>query len=183
MTNSSNIPESWPEPFRRQLALTQSHAKIIEKIGIDRATIGIFETFSMVKIPKGFLPIMAKIGPKGNMEIEQEITAYEGQTKELSNYSIVAVKLAIKLLPGYEKTTKNIRKVIRVCTGEVLTHTALLEDIQKSAVNMARPVSVAPTRVTIEPKTFDRFVIDQDKVDHMNSKPIDWETSHWWSGE
>ena len=27
------------------------------------------------------------------------------------------------------------------------------------------------------------FVIDQDKVDYMNSKPIDWETSHWWSGE
>jgi len=177
------IPESWPEPLKRQLALTQSHTKIIEKIGIDRATVGIFETLSMVKIPTGFLPIMKKIGPGGDAEIEQAITAYEGQSKELANYSYVAVKLSIKLLPGYEKTTKNIRKIIRVCTGEVLTHTALLEDIQKAAVNMAKPMSAQPIKVTIETKTFERFVIDKGKIDYMNNKPIDWETSHWWSGE
>ena len=177
------IPNNWPEPFRRQLTLTNSHEKITSKIGIERATIGIFETFSMVRIPEGFAPIMRKIGPLGSEELENELVGYEGKSKELANYSYVAVKLAMKLLPGYEKTTKNIRKAIRICTGEVLLHTDLLEDIQKAAVNMARPMTPAPATVIIEEKTFNRFVIDKDKIDYMNSKPIDWETSHWWSGE
>lgn len=178
-----SIPAIWPEFFKQQLKLTNSHSAILKKIGIDRATIGIFETFSMVKIPAGFLPIMKKIGNSGNAEIENELIGYEGKSKELANYSYVAVKLAIKLLPGYEKTPKNIRKVIHLCTGEVLAHTALLEDIQKSAVNMAQPKSPPTAKVIIEAKTFNRFVIDQDKVDYMSSKPIDWKTSHWWSGE
>lgn len=179
----AQIPDSWPSPFKIQLELTDSHIPIIKKIGIERATIGIFETFSMVKIPEGFHPIMKKIGPSGSEEIESELIAYEGQTKELSNYSYVAVKLALKLLPGYEKTPKNIRKIIRLCTGEVLTHTTLLDDIQKAAVRMAKPKLASQTRVVIDTKTFNRFVIDQSKVDYMNTKPIDWETSHWWSGE
>ncbi len=178
-----NIPKIWPIQFKKQLELTNSHLEIIKKIGLDRATIGIFEIFSMVRLPEGFLPIMKKIGPNGNEEIEREFIGYEGQSKELANYSFVAVKLAINLLPGYEKTTKNIRKVIRLCSGEVLTHSTLIDDIQKAAVNMARPkVSTSP-KIIIETKTFNRFVIDQNKVDYMNSKPIDWETSHWWSGE
>jgi len=178
-----DIPKIWPEPFKRQLELTNSHAKIISKIGIDRATIGIFETFSMVRIPEGFEPIMKKIGPQGSEQLENELIGYEGKSKELANYSFVAVKLTMRLLPGYEKTTKNIRKAIRICTGEVLLHTNLLDDIQKAAFNMAKKLSPAPAKVIIEQRTFDRFVIDQNKVDYMNSKPIDWETSHWWSGE
>jgi hypothetical protein len=178
-----DVPEIWPDPLRSQLLLSNSHSKIISKIGIDRATIGIFETFSMVRIPEGFAPIMKKIGPLGSIELENDLIGYEGKSKELANYSYVAVKLAMKLLPGYEKTTKNIRKAIRICTGEVLLHTDLLDDIQKAAVKMAKPLSPAPATVIIEEKTFNRFVIDQDKIDHMNSKPIDWETSHWWSGE
>lgn len=177
------IPSHWPQPFKQQLELTNSHLSIIKKVGIERATIGIFETFSMVRIPEGFQPIMKKVGPTGNSEIESEFIGYEGQSRELANYSFVAVKLAIKLLPGYEKTPKNIRKVIRLCTGEVLTHSILLDDIQKAAVNMAVPKAPIAPKVIIETKTFNRFVIDKDKVDYMNSKPIDWETSHWWSGE
>jgi hypothetical protein len=177
------IPNNWPVAFKRQLEITKSHSRIISKIGIERATIGIFETFSMVRIPEGFAPIMKKIGSQGSEELENDLIGYEGKSKELANYSIVAVKLAMRLLPGYEKTTKNIRKAIRVCTGEVLLHTNLLEDIQKAAVNMAIPMSPAAAKVIIEEKTFNRFVIDKDKVDYMNSKPIDWETSHWWSGE
>jgi len=177
------IPITWPESLKHQLEITNSHVSIIKKIGIPRATIGIFETLSMVKIPDGFMPIMKKIGAQGNVELESEMICYEGQTKELSNYSYVATVLALKLLTGYEKTPKNIRKIIRVCTGEVLTHTALLEDIQKSAVYMAKPISAQPKKVLIETKTFERFVIDKGKIDYMNNKPIDWETSHWWSGE
>lgn len=183
ISNNEVIPEIWPAPLKQQLFLTNSHIDIIKKIGIDRATIGIFETLSMIKVPAGFLPIMKKIGSNGSLEIEEEMTAYEGQSKELANYSYVGVKLALKLLPRYDKTTKNVRKVIRLCTSEVLTHTTLLDDIQKAAVKMAIPKLPAEPKVTIEMKTFDRFVIDQDKVDYMNSKPIDWETSHWWSGE
>ena len=178
-----NIPENWPQRFKQQLELTNSHSEIIEKIGIARATIGIFETFSLIRLPETFLPIMKKIGPTGNAELENELICHEGQSKELGNYSYVAVRLAMQLLPGYEKTTKNVRKIIRLCTGEVLTHTALLDDIQKAAFNMAVTKTPAAARVKIEAKTFNRFVIDQDKVDYMNSKPIDWETSHWWSGE
>ena len=178
-----DIPATWPHPFKQQLELTNSHLPLIKKIGIARATIGIFETFSMVRLPEGFLPIMKKIGPYGNTEIEKDFIGYEGQSKELSNYSFVAVKLAMHQLPGYEKTTKNIRKVIRLCTSEVLSYSNLIEDIQKAAVNMAKPKSPSAPKVIIETKTFNRFVIDQDKVDYMNSKPIDWETSHWWSGE
>ena len=178
-----DIPESWPQPFKQQLELTNSHLDLIEKIGIDRATIGIFETFSMVRLPDNVPALMKKVGPTGNIEVERDFIGYEGQSKELANYSFVAVKLAMNLLPGYEKTTKNIRKVIRLCTGEVLTHKTLLDDIQKAAVNMAKSRIPAAPRVAIETKTFNRFVIDQNKVDYMNSKPIDWETSHWWSGE
>ena len=177
------IPEIWPSQFKQQLELTNSHLSIIKKIGIERATIGIFETFSMVRLPEGFLPIMKKVGQNGNEEIERDFIGYEGQSRELANYSFVAVKLAMNLLPGYEKTTKNIRKVIRLCTGEVLNHSDLIDDIQKAAVNMARPKVPTTPGVVIETKTFNRFVIDQHKVDYMNSKPIDWETSHWWSGE
>lgn len=177
------IPISWPESLKYQLEITNSHASIIKKIGIPRATIGIFETLSMVKIPDGFLPIMKKIGAKGNVELESEMICFEGQSKELSNYSYVAIVLALKLLTGYEKTPKNIRKVIRICTGEVLNHTQLLEDIQKAAVKMARPLSVEPTKIAITTKTFNRFVIDERNIDYMSDKPIDWETSHWWSGE
>ena len=182
-SNSEVIPEIWPVPLKQQLFLTNSHLEIVKKIGIDRATIGIFETLAMIRIPDGFLPIMKKIGPKGIPEVEEAMMAYEGQSKELANYSYVAVKLALKLLPGYDKTTKNVRKVIRLCTSEVLTNTTLLDDIQKAAMKMAVPKSPAEPKIAIEMKTFDRFVIDQDKVDYMNNKPIDWETSHWWSGE
>lgn len=177
------IPVTWPESLKHQLEISNSHVSIIEKIGIPRATIGIFETLSMVKIPDGFLPIMKKIGDKGNDELESEMICYEGQSKELSNYSYVATVLALKLLTGYEKTPKNVRKIIRICTGEVLTHTHLLEDIQKAAVKMARPLSVSPTKIAITTKTFNRFVIDERKIDYMSDRPIDWETSHWWSGE
>ena len=178
-----NIPVNWPHSFKQQLEITNSHLPLIKKIGIERATIGIFETFSMVRLPEGFLPIMKKVGPLGNSEIEQDFIGYEGQSKELSNYSFVAVKLALKLLPGYEKSTKNIRKVIRLCTSEVLSHSELINDIEKAAVNMAKPILTPAPKVIIETKTFNRFVIDKDKVDYMNSRPIDWETSHWWSGE
>lgn len=177
------IPITWPESLKHQLEISNSHVSIIKKIGIPRATIGIFETLSMVKIPDGFLPIMKKIGTKGNVELESEMICYEGQSKELSNYSYVATVLALKLLTGYEKTPKNIRRIIRVCTGEVLTHNHLLEDIQKAAMKMTRPLSVQPSKIAISTKTFNRFVLDERITDYMSDKPIDWETSHWWSGE
>ena len=177
------LPTDWPEEFRKQLSFTNSHLPIIEKIGVDRATIGIFETFSMVRLPEGFLPVMKIVGATGNLGIEENLIGYEGQSKELANYSIVAVQLAMRLLPGYEKKAKNIRKIIRLCTGEVLNHTQLCRDIEAAARNMARPKPSNPPRQIIETKTFDRFVIDKSKIDYMSGRPIDWATSHWWSGE
>jgi hypothetical protein len=177
------LPADWPEEFRKQLSFTNSHLPIIEKIGVDRATIGIFETFSMVRLPEGFLPVMKIVGATGNLGIEENLIGYEGQSKELANYSIVAVQLAMRLLPGYEKKAKNIRKIIRLCTGEVLNHTQLCRDIEAAARNMARPKPSNPPRQIIETKTFDRFVIDKSKIDYMSGRPIDWATSHWWSGE
>lgn len=177
------LPTDWPEEFRKQLSFTNSHLPIIEKIGVDRATIGIFETFSMVRLPEGFLPVMKIVGATGNLGIEENLIGYEGQSKELANYSIVAVQLAMRLLPGYEKKAKNIRTIIRLCTGEVLNHTQLCRDIEAAARNMARPKPSNPPRQIIETKTFDRFVIDKSKIDYMSGRPIDWATSHWWSGE
>ena len=177
------IPATWPEAFGKQLSFTNSHLEIVKRIGEERATIGIFETFSMVLLPKGFLPIMKKVGASGDQDIEKDLIGYEGQSQELANYSIVAVKLAMRLLPGYEKKTKNIRKIIRLCTGEVLNHSALCRDIEAAARKMARPKTSDTPRQIIETKTFDRFVIDKSKIDYMSSRPVDWATSHWWSGE
>lgn len=179
------VPNIWPDVFKKQLSFTNSHAQIISKIGIDRSTVGIFETFSRVSIPKQYKPIMKVISAKGDSQIESQIICYSGQSAELAGYSFVAVSLAIKLLEDTHKNTQNIRRVIRLCTAEVMKDEVLCKDIVSAARQMAinnhiNSKSATSNNLNTANET---FTIRTDLVDLNPNRPIDWQVSHWWSGE
>ena len=89
-------------------------------------------------MPFNLQSIVTKIGPNGDPKIEEQIIGYEGCTKELKDYSKIAVIYAIKQLTGYHKKISNIRKVIRVCLVEMRNHPELQADIVTAAKTKAR---------------------------------------------
>ena len=173
--------ESWLPELRTQLEQTQSHIPLLEKIGYERATIAVFESMSRIKMPYNLQSIVAKVGVNGDPAIEKQIIGYEGCTKELKDYSKIAVIMAIRQLDGYHKKITNIRKVIRLCLYEIRNHPELQADILIAAKTKARLLA-AEKRLAVEPIVF--------KDIHLNlpsgkaeGRPIDWKVSHWWSGE
>ena len=173
--------ENWLPELRTQLEQTQSHVPLLEKLGYDRATIAVFESMSRINMPYNLQSIVAKIGPNGDPKIEEQIIGYEGCSKELKDYSKIAVLMALKQLDGYHKKVANIRKIIRLCLYEIRNHPELQADILAAAKTKARLLA-AEKRLAIEPIVF--------KDIHLNlpsgkaeGRPIDWQSSHWWSGE
>ena len=173
--------ENWLPELRTQLEHTQSHVQLLEKLGYERATIAVFESMSRIKMPYGLPDIVSKIGPKGDPALEKEIIGYEGCTKELKDYSRMAVILALRQLDGYHKKIQNVRKVIGVCLHEIRNYPDLQNDILIAAKTKAR-LEAARLRLAVSPIVF--------KDIHLNlpsgaaeGRPIDWKSSHWWSGE
>ena len=173
--------ETWLPELRVQLETTQSHVNLLEKLGYERATIAVFEAMSRINMPFNLQSIVTKIGPNGDPKIEEQIIGYEGCTKELKDYSKIAVIYAIKQLPGYHKKISNIRKVIRVCLVEMRNHPELPADIVIAAKTKAR-LATAEKRLAIEPIVFKDIHLNLPSG-QAEGRPIDWENSHWWSGE
>ena len=176
-----NSIESWLPELRTQLESTQSHVPLLEKLGYERSTIAVFETMSRINMPFNLQSIVAKVGPNGDLKIEEQIIGYEGCSKELKDYSKIAVLMALRQLVGYNKKVVNIRKIIQVCLYEMRNHPELQSDILIAAKTKARLLA-AEKRLAIEPIVF--------KDIHLNlpsgkaeGRPIDWQSSHWWSGE
>ena len=182
-----NVPTNWPENFKRVLSFTNSHLRIIEKLGEERSTIGIFESFNRVALPKGFKPIMKRVPPQGDKTIDDQLIGVPGQSTELAGYSYVAVILALRMLTGYDKKVQNVRQIIRLCTGEVLNDSILCKDIISAAKQIAydevgkNKKDIKSEAVALVKSTDFKFrEIDQGNV---SDRPIDWAVSHWWSGE
>lgn len=173
--------ESWLPELKAQLENTQSHVDLLEKLGYERATIAVFESMSRIKMPFNLQSIVTKIGPNGDPMIEKQIIGYEGCTKELKDYSKIAVIYALKQLPGYHKKITNIRKVIRVCLVEMRNYPELQSDIVIAAKTKAR-LMAAEKRLAIEPIVFKDIQLSLPSGT-AEGRPIDWKSSHWWSGE
>lgn len=173
--------ETWLPELQTQLRETQSHQDILAKLGYDRATISVFETMSRLKLPYGLPPIVAKIGANGDKNLEGRLIGYEGCTKELSDYSTIAVYLAERQLEGYHKKVQNIRKIIRICLLEMRNHPQLQSDILVAAKAKARLVA-SQKRLSIPQIVIKDFSLNLPSGDAVG-RPVDWESSHWWSGE
>lgn len=173
--------ESWLPELRNQLEISQSHIPLLEKLGYERSTIAVFETMSRIDMPYNLQSIVAKIGPNGDSKIEEQIIGYEGCTKELRDYSKIAVFIALKQLDGYNKKVINIRKIIRICLHEMRNHPELQADILVAAKTKARLLA-AEKRLAIEPIAFKDIQLNLPSG-KAEGRPIDWQSSHWWSGE
>lgn len=173
--------ETWLPELRTQLQESQSHTVLLEKLGYDRATIAVFETMSRIKLPFGLPPILAKIGSSGDKNLEQRLIGYEGCTKELADYSKLAVYIAERQLDGYHKKVQNIRKIIRLCLLEMRNHSQLQSDILIAAKNKARLV-VAEQRLSVPPIVMKDITLNLPSGS-AEGRPVDWKSSHWWSGE
>ena len=140
--------ENWLPELRTQLEQSQSHIPILEKLGYERATIAVYETMSRINMPFNLQSIVSKVGPNGDLKIEEQIIGYEGCSKELKDYSKIAVLLALKQLNGYHKKITNIRRIIRLCLYEMRNHPELQADILMAAKTKARLLA-AEKRLTI----------------------------------
>jgi|AACY02.4.fsa_nt_gi hypothetical protein len=184
MVTELPIPQRWPDALKVQLKVSQSHSRVMIKLGLEKTEIGIFEVMSRAKLPPK-LPRVMKQLKRSNFENFQNDLGLKVQNLEsLEGFALISIILTLRLESNLVKDGQLLRNLIEDCVEEVMSQELLVHDIVTAARTMARLENSEkyPKKAPLNPESDQEFKF-KEKIEFFEDRPIDWKNNHWWSGE
>lgn len=181
----SETPANWPSPLKVQLENSKSHLALLQRVGVQKAEVGIFEIMSRVPPPKGLRQPLSRVSSTSLNELVESLHITHEVASEFLGYSIVAVTLSWRINNNAQQNPKSVRLLIHSAMKEVLKEPNLVNDIVTASKTLSR-LNDAKSRslANAEKANIDhhqKSIIE--KIDFYEDRPMDWKSSHWWSGE
>lgn len=178
-------PENWPSPLKVQVENSKSHIPLLQRIGVAMAEVGIFEIMSRVPPPKGLRQPLSRVTSASLNELVESLQITHKVASEFLGYSFVAVTLCWRIKTPIEQSPKGVRLMIHSAMKEVLQEPNLVNDIVTAAQTLSR-LSDAKSKSLAKAEKLnvdDNQRSKIEKIDFFEDRPMDWKSSHWWSGE